>query len=101
MGISGKSLKVGAISAVAGVSLLAEGLLFGGGLVNAQTPDPTAPQGQTAPVDPTTPADPNATPHNKANCPNMGGSSGSSQAPTQGSGTSSGVSFRHGGMRGL
>ncbi|HLF71816.1 MAG TPA: hypothetical protein VI759_06665 [Dehalococcoidia bacterium] len=92
---------MGAVTAVAGVSLLAGGLLFGGGLVSAQTPEPTAPQGQTAPVDPTTPADPNATPHDKADCPNMGGSSGSSQAPSQGDGASSGVSFRHGGMRGL
>jgi hypothetical protein len=94
--ISGRSLKVGAVSAVAGVSLLAGGLLFSGSLVSAQTPEPT-PQGQTAPADPAQPADPNATPHDKADCPNMGGST----APSQGSGTSSGVSFHRGSARGL
>ena len=44
------SLKTGAVSAAA-AALLGAGLLFGGALVGAQTPEPTpsAPQEQTAP----------------------------------------------------
>jgi hypothetical protein len=45
------SLKVGIISGVAGLSLLAGGLLFGGSLVSAQEPTPTPQSEEQAPDD--------------------------------------------------
>jgi hypothetical protein len=49
--MKGKSLKVTVASTAAGAALLIGGVLIGGTLVSAQTPEPTAPAPQTTPRD--------------------------------------------------
>jgi hypothetical protein len=98
--MSGRSIRIGVAAAVAGIALLAGGLIFGGALVSAQTPpSPTPQEQQTTPATPQdqTPAPDNQTPgqpgtHDKADCPGMNGDSGSGSGPT-----SSGASDGYGG----
>jgi hypothetical protein len=93
--LSGKNIKLGVATGVAGLSLLAGGLLFGSTLVSAQEPTPSrAPSEEAAPQ--TTPQDrapsDDATPRNKAECDKDGDG--------QPDGNTTGIRFR-GGMRGL
>jgi hypothetical protein len=94
--MSGRSIRLGVVAAIAGLSLTVGGLFFGSALVSAdETPTPPAADA--------TPAVPNATPaapqddgsghgHMDGNCPGMDGGSTDS-------GSSSGTGF--GGGRGF
>jgi hypothetical protein len=99
--LSGRNIKLGVAAGVAGLSLLAGGLLFGGTLVSAQEPTPQATEEaapstpQTAPQD-TAPSDDGARP-NKAECDKDG--DGQPDGAADGD-TTGGVRFR-GGTRGM
>ena len=120
--MNARAIKVGVASAIAGGTLLVGGLVFGGALASAQTPNPTpSTQEQTAPAPPSTQTPNNqAAPngqtapqnghHDPANCPGMNGNGGSAPNGQGGSmyrghdqgGTGSGASFHmHGGPGGF
>jgi hypothetical protein len=98
--LSGRNIKLGLATGVAGLSLLAGGLLFGGTLVSAQEPTPTP--GATEPAAPgTTPSTPqdrapsdDGTPRSKAECDKDG------DGQPDAEGDSTGIRFR-GGARSL
>ena len=89
--MSGRNIKLGVATGVAGLSLLAGGLLFGSTLVSAQEPTPQA----TEEAAPTTPQDQSPSDHDKADCPNMHNDQPDGQSDGA-SGDSSGARFRGG-----
>jgi hypothetical protein len=91
--VSGKSLRLAIGTTAAGLALLAGGLLFGGTLVSAQEPTPSATE-QAAPSTPQdrAPGDDNA-PRDKAECDKDGDGQ-----PDGASGSGTGIRS-HGGPR--
>lgn len=87
--MSGRNIKLGLATGVAGISLLAGGLLFGSTLVSAQEPTPQA----TEPAAPTTPAPQDQTPSDKHDCPNMNNDQSSGTSDGAGD-TTTGIRFR-------
>jgi hypothetical protein len=96
--LSGRNIKLGLATGVAGLSLLAGGVLFGGTLVSAQEPTPPATE-EAAPTTPGTtpqeraPSDDTA-PRNKAECDKDGDGQPDAEGDT------TGIRFR-GGTRGF
>ncbi|HLF78871.1 MAG TPA: hypothetical protein VJB57_15435 [Dehalococcoidia bacterium] len=96
-------LKIGVASAVAGVSLLAGGLVIGVPWASAQTPPQPTPQQQGTPQAPGTPRN-EGTPRQGGqpgqqgdhDCPKDGDGMGRQGAGSQGSGMPGGTSFRGG-----
>jgi hypothetical protein len=84
-----RTLKIGIVSGVAGVSLLAGGLLFGGSLVSAQEPTPTPQSEEQAPDDS---RKPNGGSQGREGCDK----DGDGQHDGSSSGTSGGLGFRGG-----